>query len=210
MSRVTLNPCPMAVTIATWHLLPKKYQLSNYTILNRSANKQLHLLITFRADHPHHLGYSKLLRNITVFYIYYQLCEKISAMSDQSPATLQIGLHASLSTSQPGASVYPTPSISQASSQAPSPSSPLDMHYYLPEGLEDAVHRIFIDNRSFAGAVRSQRNALRASNGGQYLVFSPVTESQLAKIEQIRDTLQKPTFYVPYPATNTHCQTLAE
>ena len=93
-------------------------------------------------------------------------------MSDQSPATSQIGLHPSPSTSQP---------------EAPSPINPLEMHCYLTEGLENAVHRRFIDSRSFSGAVRSQRNALTASNGGQYLVFSPVTEPQFAKIDQLRD-----------------------
>ncbi|CUS15112.1 unnamed protein product, partial [Tuber aestivum] len=43
----------------------------------------------------------------------------------------------------------------------------------------------------FAGAVKSQTNALRIRNGGQYLVFSPVSEEQLAKIERLRDANYK-------------------
>ena len=77
------------------------------------------------------------------------------------------------------------------------------MHYYLTEGLEDAVHREFVDNRSFAGAVKSQTTALSIRTGGQYLVFSPVTETQLAKIEELRDTRYKQLrfFYLYQPQT---------
>jgi len=77
------------------------------------------------------------------------------------------------------------------------------MHYYLTEGLEDAVHREFVDNHSFAGAVKSQTTALSIRNGGQYLAFSPVTEPQLAKIEELRDTRYKQLrfFYLYQPQT---------
>jgi len=77
------------------------------------------------------------------------------------------------------------------------------MHYYLTEGLEDAVHREFVDNRSFAGAVKSQTTALSIRNGGQYLIFSPVTEPELAKIEELRDTRYKQLrfFYLNQPQT---------
>lgn len=108
-------------------------------------------------------------------------------MSDQSPATPQIGPQTSPSTSQPCASVYPTPPISQATSEASSPSSPQDIHYFLNEGLEDALRRRFKDNGSFSGAVESQRKEMRAGKGRQYMVFSPVSEAQLAKIEELRD-----------------------
>jgi len=121
--------------------------------------------------------------------------------TDQSPATSQIGLHPSPSTSQP--SVYPTPPISQSSSQVPSPSRPRDMHYYLTEGLAGAVHRKFVDNRTFAGAIKAQMNALKKIRNGQYLIFSSVTESQLAEIQRLRDTRYKGLrfFYLNEPET---------
>ena len=53
------------------------------------------------------------------------------------------------------------------------------------------VRRQFKDNRSFAGAVKSQMNPKRACNGGQYIVFSPVSEEQLTKIERLRDASYK-------------------
>jgi len=131
----------------------------------------------------------------------------MSAMSDQqvdtdqSPATSQIGLHPSPSTSEPG--VYPTPPISQSSSQVPSPSRSRDMHYYLTVGLAGAVHRKFVDNRTFAGAIKAQTNALKKIRNGQYLIFSSVTESQLAKIERLRDTRYRSLrfFYLNEPET---------
>lgn len=61
------------------------------------------------------------------------------------------------------------------------------MDYYLTEGLEEAEHREYKDNRSFAGAVKSQTKLAEAGNGGRYVVFSSVSEKQLAKIDKLRD-----------------------
>jgi len=90
---------------------------------------------------------------------------------------------------------YPTPStsgvtsraISQDPSRAPSPSAPIDMQYYLTEGLKDAEHRKYIDNRSFAGAVKSQTRAAEAGSGGKYVVFTSVSEEQLTTIDKLRN-----------------------
>ena len=66
--------------------------------------------------------------------------------------------------------------------------SPLDMHYYLTEGLEGVKHHEFRDIQSFKGAV----DALRSGNVDEcfppYLIFSPVTTRQLAKIDRFRET----------------------
>jgi len=61
------------------------------------------------------------------------------------------------------------------------------MQYYLTEGLKDAEHRKYIDNRSFAGAVKSQTKAAEASNGGKYVVFTLVSEEQLMTIDKLRN-----------------------
>lgn len=76
------------------------------------------------------------------------------------------------------------------------------MHYYLTEGLAGAVHKKFVDNRTFAGAIKAQTNALKIRNGW-YLIFSPVTESQLAEIQRLRDTRYKRLrfFYLNEPET---------
>jgi len=76
------------------------------------------------------------------------------------------------------------------------------MHYYLTVGLAGAVHRKFVDNRTFVEAIKVQRNGLGV-RGGQYLIFSSVTESQLDKIQQLRDTRYKSLrfFYLNEPKT---------
>ena len=90
---------------------------------------------------------------------------------------------------------YPTPPTSEVTSQAtshnpsqaPSPSAPINMHYYLTEGLQEAEHRVYKDNHSFAGAVKSQTTLAEAGSGGKYVVFSSVSEEQLTKIDKLRD-----------------------
>jgi len=65
------------------------------------------------------------------------------------------------------------------------------MHYYLTEGLQEAAQREYIDNHSFAEAVESQINLVKAGNGGKYMVFSRVSKDELTKIDQIRDAKYK-------------------
>ena len=64
-------------------------------------------------------------------------------------------------------------------------------------------HREFVDNRSFTRAVKSQTKALSIRNGAQYQIFSPVTEPQLANIQELRDTRCKQLhfFYLNQPQT---------
>ncbi|KAG0638004.1 hypothetical protein HOY80DRAFT_1002110 [Tuber brumale] len=65
------------------------------------------------------------------------------------------------------------------------------MHYYLTEGLQDAEHREYIDTHSFAGAVESQTKVAEATSGVKYVVFSPVSEEQLTKVDKLRDDRYK-------------------
>src|SRR5437868_6758341 len=85
--------------------------------------------------------------------------------------------------------VYSTPSTSQT----PVPHEPVDIHYYLTEGLEGAVREKYIDDHTFTTAINSQTNTLQASPGtaSQYVVFSSVSQDQLTKIDNIRDTHYK-------------------
>ena len=74
---------------------------------------------------------------------------------------------------------------------SPEPSARHDMHYYLTEGLEGVEHQQYRGVRSFIRAIESQAKELRSGNAGQYAIFSPVTQDQLAAIERIRDTHHK-------------------
>ena len=77
------------------------------------------------------------------------------------------------------------------------------MHFYLTEGLQDAAHQEYIDKCSFSRAVESQTNLVRGGNGGKYIVFSPVSEDELIKIDEIRDTKYKKLrfLYLPHQQT---------
>ncbi|RPA96288.1 hypothetical protein L873DRAFT_1744025 [Choiromyces venosus 120613-1] len=91
----------------------------------------------------------------------------------------------------PHVRVSPTPTAPQP----PDPSGPLDMHYYLTEGLEGVEHQEYRDMRSFTRAIDSQAAESGAGNADEYpcpyMVFSPVTRDQLANIERVRDTRYK-------------------
>ncbi|KAG0123935.1 hypothetical protein HOY82DRAFT_494705 [Tuber indicum] len=65
------------------------------------------------------------------------------------------------------------------------------MHYCLAEGLGEAAHNQYIDNRSFMAAVEWRMKELKAGRGGQYVVFSPISEDQLTKIDEYRDNHYK-------------------
>jgi len=69
------------------------------------------------------------------------------------------------------------------------------MHYYLTEGLEGVEHYEYCDIRSFKGAVDSQAEAFCSGKADEspspYLIFSPVTPHQLAKIDSVRKTHYK-------------------
>jgi len=79
--------------------------------------------------------------------------------------------------------------------QSLAPSRLPDMHYYLSKGLEGVEHQEFCDLQSFMGAIESQAKKLRSANADEYpslyMVFSPVTQDQLANIEHVRDTHYK-------------------
>ncbi|KAG0133074.1 hypothetical protein HOY82DRAFT_669170 [Tuber indicum] len=90
------------------------------------------------------------------------------------------------------ADAYPTP---PDSSQPIEPARPLDMHYYLTEGLEGVEHHEYHDIRSFKGAVDSRSDAMCLGKADEflppYLILSPVTPRQLANIDQVRKTRYK-------------------
>ncbi|KAG0644708.1 hypothetical protein HOY80DRAFT_939012 [Tuber brumale] len=91
-----------------------------------------------------------------------------------------------MSDHQVAASAYPTTSASQAASHTLPPIRPIDVNYYLTAGIRGG-HWRYIDNRAFAGAIRSQTRSARAGYGGNYLVVSSVTANDLARIENLRD-----------------------
>ncbi|CUS15709.1 unnamed protein product [Tuber aestivum] len=67
------------------------------------------------------------------------------------------------------------------------------MDRYLNEGLEGVERQHFRDTRSFNRAIQAQADELRSGNfsAGQYAVFSPVTEAQLARLKSNRDDSHK-------------------
>ena len=72
-------------------------------------------------------------------------------------------------------------------------SGPLDMHYYLTEGLEGVEHQKYCGRASFTKAIelKIDESRLVNSKGGQYVVFSSVEKKHLAYINRIRDTNYK-------------------
>ncbi|PWW77935.1 hypothetical protein C7212DRAFT_276728 [Tuber magnatum] len=67
------------------------------------------------------------------------------------------------------------------------------MDYYLNEGLEGVERQHYRGARSFARAIQAQADELRSGNlsAGQYAVFSPVTQAELAKLKCSRDDSHK-------------------
>ncbi|CUS12724.1 unnamed protein product [Tuber aestivum] len=80
-----------------------------------------------------------------------------------------------------------------SSSKKPESNQSVDIGYYLNEGLEGTERQQYHDVPSFARAIKSQADHLRAGNliVGQYAVFSSVTSEELTKLEQNRDTNRK-------------------
>ncbi|PUU82601.1 hypothetical protein B9Z19DRAFT_1120502 [Tuber borchii] len=74
---------------------------------------------------------------------------------------------------------------------SPQPSAPHDMNYYLTEGLKGVKHQQYGDRQALIRAIDSQVKKLRSGEAGQYPVFAPVTQNQLAEIERIRHTHHK-------------------
>jgi len=87
---------------------------------------------------------------------------------------------------------YPTPSDS---SQPIEPERPLDLQYYLTEGLEGVEHHNYRDIRTLKEAVNSRADTPRSDKADEslppYLIFSPVTPRQLANIDRLRKTCYK-------------------
>jgi len=74
---------------------------------------------------------------------------------------------------------------------SPEQSARHDMNYYLTEGLEGVEHQQYRGVQSFIRAIESQAKELLSGNAGQYAIFAPVTQDQLAAIERIRYTRHK-------------------
>ena len=91
-------------------------------------------------------------------------------------------------------SAVPGPQVdfSPTTTASPTPelSGPLDMHYYLTEGLEGVEHQKYCGRASFTKAIELKIDESRSvdSKGGQYVVFSSVEKKNLAYINRIRDT----------------------
>ena len=108
----------------------------------------------------------------------------------------------------PQANPYPTPPESSQPTESGGPidadpippnssqpiefERPIDLHYYLTEGLEGTEHNEYVDIRSFREAVDAQVAAFHSEKADEfpspYLIFSPVTPRQLAKINSVRKT----------------------
>lgn len=69
------------------------------------------------------------------------------------------------------------------------------MHYYLTEGLQGVEHHEYCNVHSFTRAIDSQASKLHSDNAdeslSQYMVFSHVTQEELYKLEQVRNTHYK-------------------
>ena len=92
----------------------------------------------------------------------------------------------------PGQRLGLSPPSSLASAHlSTQPSAPHDINYDLTEGLESVEHQQYRDRQSFIRAIYSQVKKLRSGKAGQYPVFAPVAEDQLAEIERIRHTHHK-------------------
>ena len=79
----------------------------------------------------------------------------------------------------------PTTTASPATTVSPAPelSGPIDMRYYLTEGLEGAEHQKYSGGPAFTEAIESKAGELR----GQYVVFSSVGQKDFARVNRIRD-----------------------
>ena len=86
-------------------------------------------------------------------------------------------------------------SSSGSAGSVPSPQdrAPLGADYYLNEGLEGVEALHYRGTQSFMTAIESQADQLSSGNGGQYAVFSHVTQDDFANIESFN---------------NTHCKSL--
>ncbi|PUU76821.1 hypothetical protein B9Z19DRAFT_1194447 [Tuber borchii] len=86
----------------------------------------------------------------------------------------------------PTTTASPTPSSSSTAEL----SGPLDMDYYLTEGLEGVKRQRYGGGDSFKKAIQSRIDELLSvdSKAGQYVVFSSVQQSNIAYINHMRDT----------------------
>ncbi|KAG0633591.1 hypothetical protein HOY80DRAFT_913339 [Tuber brumale] len=88
-----------------------------------------------------------------------------------------------------------TPTIPATSEPQKPTIGQLDIDYFRTEGLEDAEHLEYRNKNSFIGAIDSRAAELSSGNADEsrcpYLIFSPVTQAQLAIIETIRDKSYK-------------------
>ncbi|PUU73045.1 hypothetical protein B9Z19DRAFT_1095905 [Tuber borchii] len=75
------------------------------------------------------------------------------------------------------------------------PDGPLDMDYYLTEGLEHEEHQRYRDVSSFTSAIDLRAKELRSSNADEfpstYLVFSHVTQQHLGTLQIVRNSHYK-------------------
>jgi len=76
-------------------------------------------------------------------------------------------------------------------------------NYYLTEGLEGVKAQHYRGTQSFMTAIDLQADQLRSGNAGQYAVFSPVTQDQLANIDLFRDTHYKSLRFLYYENEET-------
>ena len=87
------------------------------------------------------------------------------------------------------AGVCPAPSASQGSA----PGATLDMDYYLNEGLEGVERQKYRGTREFTYAIESKLTELGLGDwkGGQYLVFTSVTQGEFTELDRYRDRYHK-------------------
>ena len=80
-----------------------------------------------------------------------------------------------------------------SASQSSAPGATLDMDYYLNEGLEGVERQKYRGTREFTYAIESKLTELGLGdwNGGQYLVFTSVTEDKFTKLHRYRRRYHK-------------------
>ena len=94
-------------------------------------------------------------------------------------------------------------SDSGSSGLSPQNRTPLGANYYLTEGLEGIEVQRYCGTQSFMTAIEFQADQLHSGNGGQYAVFSQVTQDDFANIDRFRDTHCKSLRFVYYEKEET-------
>src|ERR1700761_5147368 len=89
---------------------------------------------------------------------------------------------------------------SGSAGSAPSPQdrAPLGANYYLNEWLEGFEAQHYRGTQSFMTAIKSQADQLSSGNGGQYAVFSQVTQDDFTNIERFNNTHYKSLRFLYY------------